>query len=215
MWELNQKKAECWCFETVVLEKTLESPLGSKVIKSVNPKGNQPWIFIARTDAEAEAPTLWPPNSKSWLIGKDWGQEKRARGWGSCMASPTQWMWVWANSGRWWRTGKPGMLQSMGLQSWTRLCNGTKTKINTYVISKNKFVVLSYREIVNFFAHFKGWEFLCQHPLLVWDGGEPERIWWDPLTVTTSQLAAGWLLWCWCRDLPGAPELIQSLRWRH
>ena len=65
-----------------MLEKTLESPLNCKEIKPVNPKGNQPWIFIGRTDAEAEAPILWPPNEKTWLIekdpdaGKDWRQEK-------------------------------------------------------------------------------------------------------------------------------------------
>ena len=66
-----------------MLEKTLESPLGSKEIKPVNSKGNQPWVFIERTDAEAEAPILWPPDAKSWLIGKDpdagkdWGQEEK------------------------------------------------------------------------------------------------------------------------------------------
>ena len=71
-----------WCFWTVVLEKTLESPLDSKEIKPVNPKGSQPWIFIGRTDAEAEAPVLWPPDVKSQLIrkdpdaGKDWRQEE-------------------------------------------------------------------------------------------------------------------------------------------
>ena len=65
-----------WCFPTVVLEKTLESPLDSKEIKPVNPKGNQPWIFIGRTDAEAEAPILWPPDAKSWLTGKDPGGGK-------------------------------------------------------------------------------------------------------------------------------------------
>ena len=60
-----------WCFWTVMLEKTLESPLDCKEIKPVNPKGNQPWIFTGRTDAEAQAPVLWPPNAKSWLTGKD------------------------------------------------------------------------------------------------------------------------------------------------
>ena len=85
MWELNHK--EGWtlknqCFRTVVLEKTLESALDSKKIKPVNPKGNQPWIFIGRTDAEAEVPILWPPNLKSWLIGKDpdAGKDRRRRG---------------------------------------------------------------------------------------------------------------------------------------
>ena len=74
MWELDHKEGwmlKNWCFWTVVLEKTLESPLDSKEIKIVNTKGNQPWIFIGRSDAEAEAPILWPPDGKNWLIGKD------------------------------------------------------------------------------------------------------------------------------------------------
>ena len=72
-----------WCFWTVVLEKTLESPLDCKDIQPVHPKGNQPWDFFGRTDAEAETPILWPPDAKSWLIGKDsdagrdWGQEEK------------------------------------------------------------------------------------------------------------------------------------------
>ena len=101
MWELDYK--ESWapknqCFQIVVMEKTLESPLDSKKIKSVDLKGNQSWIFIARTDAEAEAPILWPPDVKSWFIRKDpeaekdWGQE-------SWMASPTQWTWVGQSPG--------------------------------------------------------------------------------------------------------------------
>ena len=72
MWELDHKEGwvlKNWCFCTVVLEKTLESPLDYKEIKPVNPKGNQPWIFIERTDAEA--PIIWPPDVKSWLIGKE------------------------------------------------------------------------------------------------------------------------------------------------
>ena len=74
MWELDHKESwasKNWCFWTVVLEKTLESPLDCKEIKPVNSKGNQPWIFIGRTDSEAEAPILWPPDVKSWLTGKD------------------------------------------------------------------------------------------------------------------------------------------------
>ena len=72
-----------WCFQIVVLEKTVESPLDRKEIKSLNPKENQPWIFIGRTDSEAEAPILWPPDVKNWLIGKDpdagkdWRQKKK------------------------------------------------------------------------------------------------------------------------------------------
>ena len=72
-----------WCFWTVVLEKTLESPLDFKEIESVHPKGDQSWVFIGRTDAEAEAPIFWPPDVKNWLTGKDpdagkdWGQEEK------------------------------------------------------------------------------------------------------------------------------------------
>ena len=85
MWELDHKEGwmlKNWCLWTVVLEKTLECPLDCKDIKPVNPKGNQSWIFIRRTDAEAEAPILWPSDEKSWLVrkdpdvGKDWRQEK-------------------------------------------------------------------------------------------------------------------------------------------
>ena len=86
MWELDHEEgweSKNWCFWTVVLEKTLESPLDNKDIKPVHPKGNHPWIFTGRTDAEAEAPILWPLDVKSQLIGKDpdvgkdWGQEEK------------------------------------------------------------------------------------------------------------------------------------------
>ena len=95
MWELDHKEGwalKNWCFWTVVLEKTLESPLDCKEIKRVNPKGNQSWIFIGRTDAEAEAPKLWLPDARSRLIGKDPDAERQ------------------------WRTEKPSMLQFMGSQ---------------------------------------------------------------------------------------------------
>ena len=86
MWELEYKASwapKNWCFWTLVLKKTLESPLDCKKIQSVHPIGNQSWIFIGRTDVEAESPILWPPDAKSWLIwkdpdaGKDWRQEKK------------------------------------------------------------------------------------------------------------------------------------------
>ena len=88
MWELDYKESwalKNWCFWTVVLEKTLESPLNCKEIKPVNPKGNQSWMFIGRTGAEAEAPILWPPDVKNWhmektlMLGKTEG--RRRRGW--------------------------------------------------------------------------------------------------------------------------------------
>ena len=86
MWELDYKESwapKNWCFWTVVLEKTLESPLDCKEIQPVHPKGDQSWVFIGRTDLEAKTPILWPPDVKSWLIwkdfdaGKDWGQEEK------------------------------------------------------------------------------------------------------------------------------------------
>ena len=86
MWELDYKESwgpRNWCFWAVVLGKTLESPLDCKEIQLVHPKGNQSWIYIGTTDAEAETPILWPPNAKNWLIwkdsdaGKDWGQEEK------------------------------------------------------------------------------------------------------------------------------------------
>ena len=129
MWELDSKESwapKTWCFWTVVLEKTLKSPLHCKEIKPVNPKGNQPWIFTERTDAEAEAPIPWQSDVKSCLIrkdpdaGKDWRQEKK--GW---MASLTWWTWVWVNYGSWWWRGRPGVLWFMGLQrvghDWSNL----------------------------------------------------------------------------------------------
>ena len=143
MWELDQKEdwvLKNWCIWPVVLEKTLESPLDSKEMKLVNPKGNQPWIFIGRTDAEALI--LWPTDEKIWLTERLWCWERlRAgeggdRGWNGWMASPTQWTWVWANFRRWWRTGKPGMLQSMGWQSQTWLSNQITTILQERVYSE-------------------------------------------------------------------------------
>ena len=117
-WTIKSWVLKNWWFWTVVLEKTLESPLGSKEIKPVHPKGNQSWIFIGRTDAEV--PILWPSDEKNWLIGKDpdvgndWRQEGKGmtREWDGCMASPRWWTSVWASSQSW----KPSMLQSMGSQ---------------------------------------------------------------------------------------------------
>ena len=86
LWELDYKQSwvlQNWCFWTMVLEKTLESPLDCKEIQPVHPRGDQSWVFIGRTDAEAETPILWPPDAKSWLFGKDpdagkdWGQEEK------------------------------------------------------------------------------------------------------------------------------------------
>ena len=109
IWELDHKEScvlKNWHFQIVVLEKTLESRLDYK-IKSVNPKGNQFWIFTGRADAEAEAPILGPPDVKSQLTGKDTdsglrlkiGGEGGDRGWYGWMASLTQWTWIWTALG--------------------------------------------------------------------------------------------------------------------
>ena len=136
MWELDYKESwapKNWCFWTVVLGKTLESPLDCKEIQPVYPKGNQSWIFIGMTDAEAETPILWPPDTKNWLTridpdaGKDWGG--RRRGWQRTRwldGIPTQRTWVWVNFGSLWWTGRPGVLHSMGLQSMAQLSNWTE-----------------------------------------------------------------------------------------
>ena len=114
---------ELWCW------RRLESPLDCKEIQPVPPKGNKSWIFIGKTDAEAETPILWPPDVKNWLFGKDldagkdWSWEKGDdRGRDGWMASLTRWTWIWVSSRSWWWIGRPGVLQSMELwrvgQDW-------------------------------------------------------------------------------------------------
>ena len=126
MWDLHYKESwvlKNWCFWTVVLEKTLENPLDCKEIQQVYPKGNQPWIFIGRTDVEAKHQYLGHlmqrtvSLEKTLMLGKIEG--RRRRGW-----QRLRWLdgitnsmkWVWVSSGSWWWTGRPGMLQSMGSQ---------------------------------------------------------------------------------------------------
>ena len=126
MWELDYKESwapKDWCFWTVVLEKTLESHLDCKEIQPVHPKGNQSWIFIGRTDAEAETPKLWLPDAKKWLIwkdpdaGKDWGQEEKGMTEDEMVGWPHRFNGhEFEQAQEWWWTGKPGMLQSMGSQ---------------------------------------------------------------------------------------------------
>ena len=141
MWELDCKESwapKNWCFWTVVMEKTLESPLDYREIQPVHPKGDQSWVFTGRTAAEAETLVLWPPHVKSWLIGKDpdaWkglgaGGEGDDRGWDGWMASPTRWTWVWVNSGSWWWTGKPGVLRFVGSQ---RVGHDWATELNKHL----------------------------------------------------------------------------------
>ena len=138
----NNLPLKNWCFWTVVLEKTLESPLVCKEIQPVHSKGDQSCVFIGRTDAEAETPILWPPHAKSWLIGKrlwcweglEAGGDGNNRGWDGWMASPTWWTWVWVNSRTWWWTGRPGVLQFMGSQ---RVGHDWATELNICIMSSS------------------------------------------------------------------------------
>ena len=153
MWELVHKGGwvlKNWCFWTLMLEKTLESPLDFKEIKPVSPKGYQPWIFTGRTDAETEAPnTLATWCEELTHLKRPWcweilkaGGEGDYRRWDGWMASPTQWTWVWVNSRNWWRTRRPSMPYSMGLQrvkhdwvtelNWTG--NSTRNVVRQYLM---------------------------------------------------------------------------------
>ena len=111
-----------WWFWTVVLKKILESPLDCTETKPVRPKGNQSWIFFGRTDVEAKTPILWPPDAKNWLLrkdpdtGKNWRREEKGSTEDEIVGWHHWWTWVWASSGTWWWTGKPGVWQPMGLQ---------------------------------------------------------------------------------------------------
>ena len=153
IWELDHKESWApnnWCFWTVMLEKTLESPFDCKEIKPVNPKGNQPSILTGRTDIDlklqyfghlfCEQLTHW---KRPWCWARVRAGEGGNRGWNERMASLTQSTWVSASSRSWWWTGKPGMLQSMGSQrvrhDWATELKWTQNDcIETYFIYKSK-----------------------------------------------------------------------------
>ena len=158
MWELDYKESwaqKNWCSWTVVLEKTLESPLDCEEIQPVHPKGDQSCVFIVRTDVEAETPILWPPDAKSWFFGKDpdagkdWGQEEKGTtedemvGW-------HQWTWVWVDSGSWWWIGRPSMLRFIRSQrvrhDWAIELNWTSTEPSVLNIFLSAFCLRVHRE---------------------------------------------------------------------
>ena len=140
MWVLDCEESwalKSWCFWTMVLEKTLASPLDCKEIQPVHSKGDQPWVFFGRNDAKAETPIVWPRHVKSWLIGKDpdagrdWGRRRKGRPrmrW--LMASSTRCTGVWVNSGSWWWTRRPGVLRFVVLHrvrhDWATELNWTE-----------------------------------------------------------------------------------------
>ena len=171
MWELDCEESwelKNWCFWTVVLEKTLESPLDCKEIQPVHSEGHQSWVFFGRNDAKAETPVLWPSHAKSWLIGKDsdagrdWGQEEKGddRGWDGWMALPTRWTWVWVNFGNWWWTGRPGVLRFMESQrvghDWVTELNWTELVLLDFW-SFYQFDSMHFLHIIVFVCFFIGY----------------------------------------------------------
>ena len=131
-WDYKESWApKNWCFWTVVLEKTLESPVDCKEIQPAHPKGNQSWVFTGGTDVKAETPILWPPDAKCWLIwkdpdaGKDWRQEEKGTTEDEMVGRHHQHNGV--NSGSWWWKGRPGVLQFMGSQ---RVRHNWATELN-------------------------------------------------------------------------------------
>ena len=144
MWELDYKESwapKNWCFWAVVLEKTLESPLDCKKIQPVHPKGNQSWVFIGRklmlkVKLQYFGYLMWRADSfeKTLMLGGIGGRRRRDdRGWDAWMASLTQWIWVWVDSGSWWWTGRPCMLwfvlPRVG-HNWATEMNWTELKIS-------------------------------------------------------------------------------------
>ena len=139
MSELDYKESwmlKNWCFWTVVLEKTLENPLDCKEIQPVHSKGNQSWIFMEGLMLKLKLQYFGHLMRRADSFEKTWcwerlkvGGEGDDREWDGWMASPTQWMWVWVNSGSWWWTGRPGMLQSLGSQ---RAGHKWVTELNWY-----------------------------------------------------------------------------------
>ena len=182
MWELDCEEGwvpKNWCFWTVVLEKTLESPLDFKEIQPVHSKGDQPWVLFGGNDAKAETPVLWPPHAKSWLTARDWcweglgaGVEGDDRGWDGWMALPTWCTWVWVNSGSWWWTGRPGVLPSMGSQrvrhDWvTELTWNNEQSLLMFLVSK--------------------WVLLGSIRQVVTQRSEDILCWWGPRDVCSGQ----------------------------
>ena len=156
MWELDCEEGWApnnWCFWTVLLEKTLESPLDCKEIQPVHSEGDQPWDFFGRTDAKAETLVLLATSCEElthWKRLWCWeglgaGGEGDDRGWDGWMALLTWWMWIWMNSGSWWWTGRLGVMRFMGSQ---RVGHDWVTELNWCLIwvckiCKNKHSVIT------------------------------------------------------------------------
>ena len=201
-----------------------ESPLDCKEIKPVNPKGNQSWILIGRTDAEAEAPILWPSNVKSWLIGKDpdarknWRQDGLKRGWDGWMASQTLWTWVWVNSGSWWWTERPGVLQSMGSQrvghDWGELEGRPQTPLpNNMALSPWEWGRWHLALSLSLCGCWEGLVLLTPLPRSWVMVMTPQGHFWTRVGVNFWPGVQTWVIWSmiWPRPLPKLPRMPSRL----
>ena len=154
MWELDCEESwapKSWCFWTMVLEKTLESPLDFKAIQPVHPKGDKSWVFIGGTMLKLKLQyfghlmQIADSSGKTLMLGKIESRRKRGRQRMKWLdTSPVRWTWVWVDSGSWWCTGSPGMLQSMGSQrvghDWATELNWTELNV-IYIRVKSLYAV--------------------------------------------------------------------------
>ena len=157
IWELDYKESwapKNWCFWTVVLEKTLESPLDCKEIQPVRSKGDRSWVFIGRTwcwSWNSNTLATWCKELTHWKRPWCWerlraGGEGGDRGWDGWMALSTQWTWVWVDSGSWWWTGRPGMLRFMGSQRVRHDSDWTELRQE---VGKQRLTALSYHSVLS------------------------------------------------------------------
>ena len=202
MWKLDCEEGwppKNWCFWTVVLEKTLESPLDCKEIQTVHSEGDQPLDFFGRNDAKAETPVLWSLHAKCWLIGKnsdagkDWGQEEK-RAAEDEMAGWHHWLdgRIWVNSGNWWWTGRPGMLWFMESQ---RVRHKWATELNWNISHIYRTFLMA--QTVNYLPTM--WE------TQLWSLG-----WEDPLE---KEMATHSSTFAWKIPWTDEPGRLQSMSW--
>ena len=182
MWKLDYKESwvpKNWCFWTVVLEKTLESPLDCKEIQPVHPKGDQSWVFTGveglrlKLKLQYFGHLMWRVDSleKTLMLGGlGAGGEGDDRGWDSWMASLARWTWVWVNSGSWWWTGRPGVLRFLGSQrvrhDWVPELNWMEDLCLTVLIAidiKHTAVCKTCKCLTLLFERVFIWPFLCFH----------------------------------------------------
>ena len=189
MWELDRKEGwapKNWCFWMVVLEKTLESPLDSKEIQPVHPKGNQSWIFIGRTDAEAEAPILWPPDGKSQLIGrhldarKDWRQEKK----GTTEDEMVGWH-HWLDGHEF--EQDPGVGEGQGSLEWGSLWGHKETRLSDWTMNNSNL-------IYDLNAYYITYITILYNQFFYFSSDTDTARSLEPLSIFTSLLFASWYL---------------------